>query len=439
MAQHDLDRYALHWLFGWPEPGKLQSKMERPDIACGLRSELALTPQILRLAWQRRRDVKLIAWHDAAQRLATLFSNGALKDYARNLRIATADSTFGWVVASLRKARQMQNSSRLHEEGFAKAVAGHRQTLMLKVAQEAKESLTQNPGPAAASRGCSRAIKIHSFTAPEGSFRRNEKAEERIRLREKLATPKHMAGPQDRHACDELFAQLYAESPWLSTPLTYLWRAAVYNVVQRSEFWMPPTILVGPPGCGKTHIAEQIGALSGCTALRIDMSSVNATFSLTGSEFTWASSDAGRPIEHIAESGAANPVILLDELEKRGVGGSGGDAATALLPLLQPNTAAAFQSPYLGAQIDLSRISWIISVNDVERLPKPLIDRTQILYCAAPTGEHLRQLVMGILGKGADPEVIDLAINGMEAGRSLRWLQRIAVQFKMITEWPTLQ
>ncbi len=439
MARQDLDPYALHWLFGWPETMQLHSITERPDITCGLRSELALTPQLLRLAWQRRRDVKLNAWHDAAQKLATFFSNGTKKDYARNLRIATADSTFEWVAASLRKARQMRNGSRLYGAGFARAVAGHRQTLMLKVAQEAKEALAQDAGPANSPGDCSRAIRIHSFTAPEGSSRRNEKAEERIGLREKLSTPKHMAGPQNRHACDELFAQLYAESPWLSTPLTYLWRAAVYNVEQRSEFWMPPTVLVGPPGCGKTHIAERMGALSGCTTLRLDMSSVNATFSLTGSEFTWSSSDAGRPIEHIAESGVANPVIILDELEKRGVGGSGGDAATALLPLLQPNTAAAFQSPYLGAQIDLSRISWIISVNDVERLPKPLIDRTQILHCVAPTGAHLRQLVVRILGKGVDPEVVDLAISGMEAGRSLRWLQRIAVQVKAISEGPTLQ
>ena len=134
-----------------------------------------------------------------------------------------------------------------------------------------------------------------------------------------LAEPKKIAGPTTRHACDELFADLYAESPWLAPALTYLWRAAIARVEQSGSFGLSPVVLTGPPGCGKTHLAERIGKLSGCVPLRVDMTGATSSFAIAGADYMWSTSGPGRPIQHIADHGIANPVVVLDELDKRGI------------------------------------------------------------------------------------------------------------------------
>ena len=130
--------------------------------------------------------------------------------------------------------------------------------------------------------------------------------------------------------------------------------------------------------------------------------------------------------------------MILDEIDKRAHGANGGDAATALLPLLERSTAAAYQSPYLEAAIDLSHISWVLCVNDVACLPRPLRDRVRVVQCPMPEGAHLRDLVARILGEDVDPAILETATDAVAGGRSLRWLSRLADQLRAIAEAPVL-
>lgn len=426
------DRYALHWLLGWPDEVHSDADLADADVTRDVRQDLALTPQLLRLSWHRRREVHSRAWHETAQQLALFFCDGKPETYARHMQTATTRWSLERCVIALRAARRQANAHGATPHRFREAVAANR--LRLSGALNDKR---RAPSPSREPQAPG-TVRVHTYQPATDSHLQKGRERDRHALRETLAEPKALAGPRDRHACDELFAALYAESPWLAEPLSYLWRAALSHVRASGSFRLPPIILTGLPGCGKTHFAERLGHLSGCAPLRLDMSTSTSAFLVTGSEYTWSSSDPGRPIQHVAKTGIANPVVILDELDKRGGGGTGGDAADALLPLLQLETARTFSSPYLGAPVDLSCVSWIICVNDPERLPNPLRDRARVLPCSMPRGDHLRLLVTRILGPETDPAVIDMATHAVETGRSLRWLQRVSAQLRAITEAPML-
>ncbi|RWR26362.1 hypothetical protein D2T31_20270 [Sinirhodobacter populi] len=141
----------------------------------------------------------------------------------------------------------------------------------------------------------------------------------------------------------------------------------------------------------------------------------------------------------ISETGFANPMILLDEIEKAGLS-SLGDPLSALLPLLQRDTARQYRCPYLDANVDLSRVSWVMLGNGFGRLPAPVRDRVTIFQVGGPTGSQIRGLVERVLGEtAAGAEIIEhvtAAINSRKM--SPRGLHRLAAEFREIDNQPIL-
>ena len=100
---------------------------------------------------------------------------------------------------------------------------------------------------------------------------------------------------------------------------------------------------------------------------------------------------------HILHTGVANPAIVLDELEKVGAGRTNGNLVDVLLGMLEPRTSSEHWDQYLMAPVNLSRINWLATCNDLAGLPAPLRDRFRILKFPSPGAEHLAVIANNLL------------------------------------------
>lgn len=281
--------------------------------------------------------------------------------------------------------------------------------------------------------------KLTLYTAPASPLSVDREDRGRGDLRKQLARRYAVKAWADRHQIDEIFASLYALAPWMAEPIRWLWEHQLLNLDDPFKpVRFPPLLIVGPPGSGKTYLAQKLGELAGLTTARIDMSVRSAAFDIGGAEYTWRSASPGIPVRTLGNNTHANPLIILDEIDKAGTSSTGGDPVEALLPLLQPDMARSFSCPFLQGPVDLSWLSWFATANDMDRIPDPIRDRMKIFRVDAPRGDGLRAVVAtALLPAGADPVALDEICRLIEAGKiSLRSVGRLAAEFAAITRRP---
>lgn len=199
---------------------------------------------------------------------------------------------------------------------------------------------------------------------------------------------------QTEHRADEIASAIHTEMPWMSAATEMIWhdlRASVRNGDPAPR--LRPLLLVGPPGIGKTHWARSLGQQLLVPTNGIDATGEPASFSVTGSQRGWGSAGPGKPLEAIMASGIANPVIVVDEIEKAGdvVSNKGHHFALAagLLPLLERSTACHWSCPYFRVSFDMSWVIWVMTANSVKGLSQPFLSRCPPLELSGLTVEHL--------------------------------------------------
>jgi ATP-dependent Lon protease len=152
-----------------------------------------------------------------------------------------------------------------------------------------------------------------------------------------------------------------------------------------------PLLLLGPPGVGKTHFASQIASLLGTGINLVPMSSMTASWLLSGSSAQWRGSRPGKVFESLVDGQYANPVIVVDEIDKASADAQY-DPLGALYGLLEHDTAKHFVDEFAEVPIDASQVIWIMTANDDRHIPSPILNRMNVYEIQAPDAQAARQI-----------------------------------------------
>jgi ATP-dependent Lon protease len=163
----------------------------------------------------------------------------------------------------------------------------------------------------------------------------------------------------------------------------------------RDGLEVTPILLLGEPGIGKTHFAKKLADLLGTGMNLVPMSSMTAGWLLSGSSSQWKGAKPGKVFEALVEGQYANPVIVVDEIDKA-ASDAQYDPLGALYSLLEHDTAGHFTDEFAEVAIDASQVIWITTANDPRCIPDPIMNRMNVFEIAAPTPEQARTIARNL-------------------------------------------
>lgn len=194
----------------------------------------------------------------------------------------------------------------------------------------------------------------------------------------------------------QFLAALARAQPHFAAVLRFLKGHLLATERQERPQRIPPLLLLGPPGVGKTHFTCELAQALGTTIARHSFDNAQNTSAFLGSDRHWGNSHYGLIYEVIALGECANPVILLDELDKP-TRHSGIDPAAPLHTLLEPVSACSVRDISLDFRMDASLVTWIATANDASRIPSSLLSRFRVFNIECPSGANAIDLAEHVI------------------------------------------
>jgi ATP-dependent Lon protease len=227
-------------------------------------------------------------------------------------------------------------------------------------------------------------------------------------------------------------AQLLIEFPYAGEVIDF----CLTDLVGRRHVLLRPLLLVGPAGGGKSRFCRRLGEVLGVSVFRVDASrSDGAVFG--GTDKRWYSAEPAHPFLAVAQGKIANPLVMVDEIEKAATRSDYGRLWDCLLAFLEPETAARYPDPALQVPLDLSAVSYIATANTIDPLPSPIRDRFRVIEFPKPRASDFEALLPAVIADIAAERGLDArwmpsldqhehdAVRRLWRGGSVRRLRRV--------------
>jgi ATP-dependent Lon protease len=166
------------------------------------------------------------------------------------------------------------------------------------------------------------------------------------------------------------------------------------TLVVPAVLFLPPILLLGPPGIGKTRFLRELAKVLEIDFFQVDMATTSAGWVLSGNSSSWSDGRPGFISSSIRQSKVGNPIILVDEIDKSSEGNY--DPMGCLYSLLERQTAKEFVDECLTFPIDCSFVNWVASANDINGIPDPIRSRMRIFNVEMPTTEQMPAIAQSV-------------------------------------------
>jgi ATP-dependent Lon protease len=225
----------------------------------------------------------------------------------------------------------------------------------------------------------------------DGAAKRNEGLKGWYDRMRELGGSRYIIKPSTAAAVDDL----YGASPNFSAVVDDLRKYLALAVAGNEAVQFTPMLLIGEPGLGKTYFAKRLAHVLATGFEFVSMSSLTAGWVLTGASAQWHNARPGKIAQTLIEGEYANPVVVLDEVDKAG-GDARYDPMGALYTLLERDTARDFKDEFIDVDIDASHILWVATANDESAIPEPILNRMNVYEIDRPDAEGSRRIALSV-------------------------------------------
>ena len=237
----------------------------------------------------------------------------------------------------------------------------------------------------------------------------NADAEVKEKIKREIARFKSVMGASSESAVERVYIETLLELPWNKTSKDNNDINRAEKILERDHYGLekvkeriveylavrsltgkgeaPILCLVGPPGTGKTSIAKSIAEALNKKYVRICLGGVRDEAEIRGHRKTYIGAMPGRIANGLKQAGVCNPLMLLDEIDKVSSDYKG-DTSSALLEVLDPEQNCHFRDPYVELPLDLSKVLFLATANDAGKIPRPLLDRMDIIEVTSYTANE---------------------------------------------------